>query len=745
MNSKLKIYADRLFLIAILSSPVIFFTNLTRNPYLIQERILQVLLALSILLLSISIYRKKEIVIPRTFLDRPIWIFFTIAVLSIIISLINYQEYRWAISGYSGRRILMFLFSGIIPFYFASSLNDKYFKKLQYAVILAGSIASLYAVLQFLHLDFIWPRVIDPYGQRSISTFGNPNFLSAYLLIVIFWIIGNLFLFKKSSGVWLSLLLLNLAGLGITMTRSTFMGLFIGVIILIYFLVYKFESKFKQLKKTIYYILVGIFALIVIFSVISPQFLKRIKSVVSIKGMGPALYQRLLIWESSYNMFIDTPVIGRGWGNFEIFYPFYQGKIVRKETYKNLRTHANNAHNILMELLTGVGIIGTGVYLWLMAVFVYMSRKIYLRVNKKQKIWVLVFSIAGISFWLDNILNVSLFFPVPALTFWLNAGLLASIGRESCKSPELKIDIKKFYGLFIILVIVLTSGVIYFNYKYFVSSTHFFKGFKYSRQKQFERARNELLKCYEIYSLNVDNNYELGNIYARLKNLDKSIQAYHNAIRANPGYDEIYFNLGVMYIKKGDMEKAETHLKKSIAMNPLSIDTYRSLGDIKGQQKKFKEAMKLYKEALELKSDDETLLNNYGYYNEVTGNFKEALQNYLSALRINPEFKPAALNIRRANAKYNKTRPVKKINQLFRKTDMFIKDKNWQRALELTNEVILIDPVNLRAFLYAGNLYFKIGKTDKAVEFYNIILSIDPDNTTARSNLNVIDKIGIRE
>jgi tetratricopeptide (TPR) repeat protein len=588
-----------------------------------------------------------------------------------------------------------------------------------------------------LNLEFIWKQSVDPYGQRSISTFGNPNFLSAYLIVVIFWITGNIFTGKR-KGLWFFMLVLNLFGLGITMTRSSFLGLLAGLLILGYFLIKKF-------KRYVLLIAVAVFAGGIIFSVLSPQFSERIKSSLSIKKMGSALTQRLLIWESSYNMFADTPLLGRGWGNFEIFYPFYQGKLMEKEPYRNLRTHANNAHNILFELLAQVGIIGTGIYIWLIAVFIYFSAKIYRRAGENEKIRVLVISIAGISFWVDNILNVSLFFPMPAIAFWVNAGFLAAEGRRLYGFSEKRIRLGQKYGLMVFILAAAAAGVIYFNYIYFVSSTHFFKGFKYSRQGKLDMAEKELSACLEMYPFNVDNNYELGNVYARMaakdnKYLDKAIKAYEAAVKANPGYDEVYFNLGIMYMKKDDFENAEANLDISVRINPLNAEAWRSLGDAKGQQGKHAQAIKMYEKAIELSPQDAILWNNLGYYNEITGDLRESLANYIRALEINPDFNSANLNMRRAIGKYKGFRPVTQINNLFAKADAAVKNQDWDEALKLTEKILEIDPANLKALLYAGNLNFKTSNKERAMKLYSIILAIDPGNQTARRNLDLITR-----
>jgi tetratricopeptide (TPR) repeat protein/O-antigen ligase len=658
---------------------------------------------------------------------------------------VRYPQFVRAITGYSSRRILMFLFCGIIPFYLAAAFDEKFVKKIQYTVIAAGSVASIYAILQILQLDFIWHNTVKPYGQRSISTFGNPNFFSAYILIVIFWVIGDLF-DKKNIKLWFLVLLINITGLAITMTRSSFMGLFFGIIILGYLIIYRLKNViFNQLKKIFYIIISGMILLAVVLSAMSPQFSERIRAITNVKSMGSALTQRLLIWESSYDMLKDTPVVGRGWGNFEIFYPFYQGKLLHKPLYRTLRTHANNTHNFLLELLTQVGIIGTGIYIWLIVMFVYCSLKIYAKTEEKQKIKILLLMTAGVSFWVDNILNVSLFFPMPALAFWLNAGILAWNGRKIINYPVRKFHLGNKYNLFLTGMIVFVSFVVFYNYMYFASSMHFFKGFKFSRQNRLVEAKEELLKCYQMYPFNVDNNYELGNVYARFKqknadNMGKAIWAYEESIKANPGYDEIYFNLGIMHMRQNEIDKALHNMKVSLDINPTSPGVQRSIGDIMGQQKKYDEAIKYYEDAIAIDSEDETLWNNCGYYYERKGNVKKANEYYQKALKINPSFKPALANFNKIRKNYGNSIPASKINGMFNEADIFINKKDWPAALKVVEKILEIDPVNLRALLYRGNIIFKLGKLNEAKKIYNTILSIYPDNATARSNLEVLNR-----
>ncbi|MGM0441799.1 MAG: tetratricopeptide repeat protein [Elusimicrobiota bacterium] len=745
MNKKLKKLAGGFVLLALFISPLIFFTEVTRNPYLIQERILQVFLSLGLVALYLTAGDKEYIKLPRTFLDKPLIVFFIFCILSVGFSFIRYWHYRWAITDYAGRRMLMFTFSGMAVFYFTAGFakNKKVLTKIKNVTILAGTLASFYAIMQFANMDFIWGRELSPYGERSISTFGNPNFLSSYLLITIYWIIGEIFTERKTA-LWLVILLINLGGLAITMTRSTYAALFLGLLLFSYFMLKEYGKKSNKIKKIIAGLLGILISIFVIFSIASPQFKNRVESFFSIEKMGSALTQRLMIWEASANMFQDTPVVGRGWGNFEIFYPFYQGEIVSREDYQNLRTHANNSHNFIFELLTQVGILGTGIYIWLIITFIIFGKHLYKKVNKDERIHILIFTVAGISFWIDNLLNVSLYFPIPAMAFWLNAGLLAAAGRENEDYPVYSFKKNTFYIPGLLFLMVLLGGVTAFNYKYFTASSYFFQGFKHSRQNKLIPAEEKLLQAHNRYSLIVDNNYELGNVYGRMagrdkKYLEKAIWAYNEAIKANPGYDEIYFNLGVMHLRNNQPEKAEEILNTSLEINPISARTLSTFGDIKGRAENYKEAKKYYKRAVKFNPGASSIWNNYGYYTEKTGDLKKAITYYLKALKLNSNFNEARNNIKRAYSKIRNNVDSEKINNLFKMAGKNIDSQNWEQSFSKIEEILEINPLNLNALLYAGNIQFQLQNPQKAKDYYQKILLIDPDNKTAKENLKKIE------
>jgi hypothetical protein len=45
--------------------------------------------------------------------------------------------------------------------------------------------SAAYGVLQYFGYDPVWGRTINPFAGRPVSTYGNPNFLSSVLVLLL--------------------------------------------------------------------------------------------------------------------------------------------------------------------------------------------------------------------------------------------------------------------------------------------------------------------------------------------------------------------------------------------------------------------------------------------------------------------------------------------------------------------------------------------------------------------------------
>ncbi|MFD0939386.1 O-antigen ligase family protein [Pedobacter boryungensis] len=145
-----------------------------------------------------------------------------------------------------------------------------------------------------------------------------------------------------SFAISLTLLYLVLAVCIMMLNRAFIVGALLGVI----FLLFSFE-KVAINKKTI-----GLSLLFVLVATI----------VVAIFLKSDSSLGRLLIYKISWNMFIEHPISGIGWGNFQREYGLYQGMYFQTGNYTQkeflLADNSFYAFNDYWELIVETGIIG---------------------------------------------------------------------------------------------------------------------------------------------------------------------------------------------------------------------------------------------------------------------------------------------------------------------------------------------------------------------------------------------------
>ena len=245
--------------------------------------------------------------------------------------------------------------------------------------LLSGFLASAYGVLQYFNVEFIWPSILNPYGGRSVSTFGNPNFLSSFN-VVLLPLAAALFLHARSLSrrlIYGALFLALGTAILASLTRSSWGGAVTGLALLL--LSKDIRARVAEEPRAAG-LLAGLTVMIVAFwpeSRIAGSYhpsvvgrLVEIKTFSQADGYYSPFHQRLLIWTCSWLMGAENPVTGKGWGLFELFYPFYQGHILDAISFfRTMRTHANNSHNEIMEIWAQTGILGLGAMLWLWATF----------------------------------------------------------------------------------------------------------------------------------------------------------------------------------------------------------------------------------------------------------------------------------------------------------------------------------------------------------------------------------------
>ncbi len=793
-----------------------FFTNLTRNPYYTQIALLYVLIALIGLCWAVEVWQSGMVALPRFPFEWPLAVFLAAALVSTVWSWITHAGLRPGIA-YEGLRVWTFtlvncvmalylpgLFTkpvgtepvklsiwsdlvlatlwGLMWFGFHSNKNpdptaliwDSYGGILWvmgviyavmrtrrgeavafFHVIFAISfLAGLYGVMQYSGRDIIWSSLVVPYGGRPVSSFGNPNFLSSYLMMVcpVALAFG---LKSEKSGRWGYFLVAIVCALGVlvTLTRSTYVGLLVTLVVmglLLFRLDPKAILKATAIAVLLFIILILLFPKTPISAVQSPllRFTEIFDAMKSGQTYGP-IHQRILIWSSGWDMLKQNFLLGIGWGVFELFYPFFQGKYMYVPMLATFRTHANNAHNILMEMWAQVGMLGTGTAIWLFVTMAVGGMKIVKSESDGLGRFVSAALLSGLAGMVaDNFFgNVSIFFATPAFLFWWNAGALTNESRgrapQAKPLPAYGRPLLALFGLFCIFVLI------YFA-KRWKQEVYYFEGFRLSKTGDIAKSVKALEKAYEWFPGEVNSNYEMGNSYARYGRLlaekglneearkyeEKALFAFNAALEANPGYDEIYFNLGVTQAQMGLREDGIRNLEMSVYINPLLREAYGALANIYLQKGESANAAAVYERGVEMFPKDKDFWNNLGYCFSQIGNHRKSFESYKRAVQVDPQFAQGWQNLGLAARSLGETKdPILRVPQWINEMESAIARRDYAAALIPAKRVVETLPDSADAHLSVGNILFYRARYDDAEKEFLRAIELRPSFVIAHTNL----------
>lgn len=665
-------------------------------------------------------------------------------------------------------------------------------------VLATGFLGAVYGVCQYFGVELFWPRILNPYGGRSVSTFGNPNFMSSYMVVLLPLAVVY-YLHAKSRAARLAYAAVFLAleaSLLCSLTRSSWVGALAALLPL------AASARLRRLAKQDleFHGLAASAALVMALfwpqsSVegYAPTVFQRLSEMTAaVAGAGgetySPLHQRYLIWLCSWTMGAENPLTGKGFGLLELFYPFYQGHFLTTvESLQTLRTHANNAHNEVLEVFSQTGILGLGAAALLWTAFfgriasaLYVSREADR--NRKpgtegesEPVWALAAACGAAGMLVDNLLNVSAHFAVPGLVFWWQAGTAMGLlsrreGRTSSWVPPraARVAVAVVAGAMLVVTVRHWSSQ-------WMREALYFNGFKVLRRGDSAKASEILQKAYEWHPREVNTNYELGNAFARSGLFEKAVWAYKEALAANAGYDEIYFNLGTLLsLKLGRTDEALDYYRVSWAINPMNMGTAGNFVSLLLQRNlpgDREEAAGVLEWASHLEPANVNFAMTLAGVHAQTGRWEKAEAAFAALLMRQPNFAAAEQGLRQALAASKRPAPpllaaldsfkalegrigrrdygpetlalAKKggadfpdsIVALFYLGNLELIHGDPAGAAVKLAKVVAADPNNQGAKLNLGQSLKRLGRTSEAAELFRQVLAADPNNAIARQEL----------
>ena len=591
-----------------------------------QEMLLKLLLIIALALWAVEILNKKKFIWKKNSLNFP----FLLLIGLMTISLVRSEYFAVSFKDY-----VIFLSYFILFFLVINNIKQKQqFDTFIQLFFFTSFVVALYALLHYYGLD---PYLKDI--PQLISTIGQKNWVSNYLAM-IFPIVFSYFLLEKNNRKIIYYLLLSIlyAILIIFQSRGIWISAGLTLILGIVFLCkFRLSNILKENKRWLFLIFITFILITIIYSTQNPlnkntdAISQRITSIY--EDNFSSLNPRLLIWNTAFEMIKDRPFLGIGIGLFKMDYLGYQaGFLEQNPYYLKYHSRAEEAHNEYLQLAAELGIIGLGIFLYIIFIF-YRSALKFLKEKKEGKgkkekliLWGLLMGITCFLF--DSMFTFPLhvpalgsaFFIIFALTFlyinnFFNLEQQDQLKTEkdekknrkekSKKKQSKSRTNKKFKAIYIYMILVLFLMMAAINFlvvKPYVADIAYFKGVKYYNRQDYQRALPNFEQAARLDPYNGKILYALGTNYYNLTEYSKAEEILKRA--ENYVRDKYLFrNLGLSYIKLGDYKKAEEELEYAVYLDSEFISAYLDLAHLYDSQQDYDQAITNWLKVLEIKPD----------------------------------------------------------------------------------------------------------------------------------------------
>jgi O-antigen ligase len=349
---------------------------------------------------------KKECIFSETEINIPLLALFLITVFSL-----SYSAYpKDTIKG----GILRLLQYAILFFALTREIRDKrHIRRIILSIIAGVVFVSIDAAWQVgTGRDFVrgyLPMLLIGL-VRATATFSDPNTLGVYLSALAPLIFGLvLYYFKGRRKLLYGFFsLIGLLGIALTYSRPTLLGVYVALL-------------FLAINKRSKWLIGGSIVLILVAPFLLPKSVKQFAKEVN---YNPVRFMcnddRIAIFRNSLQMIKASPVVGHGANTFMKNY----------KKYKEVPEHLNivtadfcYAHDNFLQIAGDIGLVGLGVFFWLLYAMFKGCGLIYSKLNDYEfKITLLSLIACQIAFIVNGLTESSLNSSRVAVVFWYLIG-----------------------------------------------------------------------------------------------------------------------------------------------------------------------------------------------------------------------------------------------------------------------------------------------------------------------------------
>jgi O-antigen ligase len=337
---------------------------------------------------------------------------FALLMLISLLSFVNSISLHSSIQG-----MIKLLKYGLLIVILGREVKDReHFKKIILAAVFGLFIGSLDAIYQLIcGVDLFRHRPYDSVLglARLKGAFPHTNIFAGYLVLFL-PVFSVLFLYCSRGRYKLYLGIVSASALFcliFTFCRSAVLGFWLAMLII----------GFMKKDKLVIAVLVGA---VLIAPLLAPKSITNWSKKTSSVAEFLLNKERLVLYETSFNMIKHHPILGVGVNTYCLNYQKYK----LHDTDEGTANTMWYAHNSYLQMASEIGIIGLLVFLYLLVKLFKGWRGFYRKVDDNfEKIASLGIFMGIFAFLIHGLTETNLYYPKIATLFWFQVGLLASL------------------------------------------------------------------------------------------------------------------------------------------------------------------------------------------------------------------------------------------------------------------------------------------------------------------------------
>ncbi|MHB8877162.1 MAG: tetratricopeptide repeat protein, partial [Myxococcaceae bacterium] len=189
-------------------------------------------------------------------------------------------------------------------------------------------------------------------------------------------------------------------------------------------------------------------------------------------------------------------------------------------------------------------------------------------------------------------------------------------------------------------------------------------------------------------------------------------------LQFSPQYSDLWVNKGLIYLRRGNDEKAKEAFIKAARYNQEQAQAYNNLGFIYYKNHEYGKAHDNFQRALKVNPDYTEARYNLALAFKDMGNREKAKKELRTIVAVNP----------------NLADPHHWLGV------MALEDKADEEAIDELSKAVALDPSYADAWMSLGNAYTEAGKYAEAKDAFTSCIEADPNHAQCRNNAALVTR-----